>query len=324
MRTFVIATIVVLAAGALAAQTPASYDQAFEHGRQLLQQQDYFNALKEFQRANKIAGGKSAESFLGQAQAMQGMKVFPNAIDACQSAIDLAGDNSRLLARAHKLRGQLFAATGNLQSAEEELRDAIAVDPESRIPDTHYELGRVLLGAHRDDEALAELKREIELRPNGTTAEEARALIANPRRGREKYAPDFAFDAADGTHITLESLRGKIVLLDFWASWCGPCVKALPSVKKVSTQHERDPFVVLGISGDNELVPWRTFTSKNGMTWPQYWYRDHRLRQAFGIKAIPTYVLLDAEGIERLRVVGTGFHESRELSAEIDKQIRMK
>ena len=75
---------------------------------------------------------------------MQGMKVFPNGLDACQKAIDLAGDNTRLLARAHKLKGQLFAATGQLQSAEEELREAIAVDPESRIPDTHYELGRVL------------------------------------------------------------------------------------------------------------------------------------------------------------------------------------
>ena len=63
---------------------------------------------------------------------------------------------------------------------------------------------------------------------------------------------------------------------------------------------------------------------KNRMTWPQYWDRDHRLRQAFGVKAIPTYVLIDAEGIERLRVVGAGFHESRELSAEIDKQIGMK
>ena len=323
LRATVAAAIAAAALAIASAQSAQTYDQAFEHGRQLLQQHDYFNALKEFQRANQIAGGKSAESLLGQAQAMQGMKVFTNALDTCQAAIDAAGDNSRLLARAHKLKGQLFEATGDLRSAEEELREAIAVDPESRIPDIHFELGRVLLGAHRDDEAIAELKKEIELRPNGTTAEDARALIANPRRGREKYAPDFSFDAADGAHISLESLRGKIVLIDFWASWCGPCVKALPTVKKVYKQHERDPFVILGISGDYEMVPWRTFTSKNAMTWPQFWDRDHRLRQAFGIRAIPTYVLLDGEGIERLRVVGSGFHESRDLAAEIDKQVKI-
>lgn len=325
MRTIAIAiaAFVGITVVGVAAQTPASADQAVERARLLLQQHDYFSALKEFQRANQIAGGKSVESFLGQAQAMQAMKIFPNALDACQKAIDLAGDNRRLLARAHKLKGQLFAATGDLTSAEKELREAIAADPESRIPDVHFELARVLLGAHRDEEALAELKTEIELRPNGTTAEESRALIANPRRGREKYAPEFAFDATNGQHISLEALRGRIVLLDFWASWCGPCVRALPTVKKVFTQHEHEPFVILGISGDHEMLPWRSFMSKNGMTWPQYWDQDRRVREAFNVRAIPTYVLLDAEGIERMRVVGAGFDSARALISEIDKQTRM-
>ncbi|HEV3140114.1 MAG TPA: hypothetical protein VGY57_06345, partial [Vicinamibacterales bacterium] len=83
LRSTLAAAIVAAALAvfaAPAAQAPAAYDQAFEHGRQLLQQHDYFNALKEFQRANQIAGGKSAESLLGQAQAMQGMKVFKNAL----------------------------------------------------------------------------------------------------------------------------------------------------------------------------------------------------------------------------------------------------
>src|SRR5579872_1269861 len=315
MRALAIAAVFTVA---VAAQAP-SYDQAFEHARQLLQQRDYFNALKEFQRANQIAGGKSAESFLGQAQALQGMKLFPNAIAACQKAIDLA-EGGRMLARAHKLKGQLFAGTGNLSDAESELHRAIESDPEERVPDIHFELARVLLNAHRDDEAFAELKKEIELRPNGSTADEARALMANPRSGREKYAPDFSFDATNGQHIALESLRGKVVLLDFWASWCGPCVKALPTVKKVFKQHEADPFVVLGISGDRELLPWRTFISRNGMTWPQYWDENRRLRQTFNVTAIPTYVLIDAEGVERMRVVGTGFDQSRALVAEIDRQ----
>jgi thioredoxin-like negative regulator of GroEL len=312
-----------LTATLIATQT-TSYDQVYEHARQLLQQHDYFNALKEFQRANLIARGKSAESMLGQAQALLGMKVFKNALDASQSAIDLAGDDRRVLTRGHKLRGQVFKAIGDLVHAEAELRAALAADPESRIPDVRYELALVLLNERKDDEAIEELKKEIELRPHGTTADEARELIASPHRGREKYAPGFAFDATSGQHISLESLRGKIVLLDFWASWCGPCVRALPAIQKLSKEHANDPFVLLGISGDEDESAWHAFTAKNGMTWPQYWDRDHRLRQAFNIHAIPTYVLLDAEGVERLRIVGSGFDQARSLPAEIDRQIRMK
>ena len=320
MRTLL---ITLLAGAALLAQGAATVDGELEKGRQLLQQHEYFAALKQYQRANQLAGGKSADAFLGMALAADGMKVFKNALDAAQSAIALAAGNSRLLARAHKLRGQVYAAMGEPPHAEEEYRAALVADPQSNIADLHYGLALALLAQHRDDEAIVELKKEIEIRPHGTTAEEAQALVANPRRGREKYAPGFSFAAADGQTISLDTLRGKVVLLDFWASWCGPCVRALPSVKKVQKDHAKDAFVVVGISADRDGRAWRTFTDKNGMSWPQYWDENGKLQRLFDVQAIPTYVLLDAEGIERLRVKGAGFHEARDLSAEIDKQVKL-
>jgi tetratricopeptide (TPR) repeat protein len=304
-------------------QQSTAYDDEFEKARQLLQQHDYFNALKGFQRANKLAGGTSAESFLGMAQAMQAMKVYKNALDACQSAIDFAEGNARLLARSHKLRGQVFNAMGDLPGAESEFKAALAADPDSRVADLHYELGVVLMAQHRDEEGVAELKKEIELRPNGTTADEARALMTNPRRAREKYAPEFSFVASDGQRISLDTLHGRIALLDFWASWCGPCVRALPSVRKLQKDHANDPFVVVGISADHDEKSWRSFISRNGMVWPQYWDESHKLRTVFGVTAIPTYVLIDREGIEQLRVAGAGFDQARTLSAEIDRQIKL-
>jgi thiol-disulfide isomerase/thioredoxin/Tfp pilus assembly protein PilF len=304
-------------------QGAASLDAELERGRQLLQQQDYFNALKQYQRANQLAGGSSADAFLGMALAAQGMKVHKNALDFAQSAIDHAGLNVRLLARAHKLKGQVLAATGDPRGAEAEFRAALVADPDSNVADLHYELALALLAQRRDDEAIVELKKEIEVRPHGTTAEAAHALIANPRRGREKYAPDFSFTAADGQPISLASLRGKVVLLDFWASWCGPCVRALPSVKKVQKAHANDPFVVVGISADRDGRAWRAFTDKNAMIWPQFWDERGTLGRLFDVKAIPTYVLLDGEGIERMRVRGPGFHEARDLMAEIDKQLEL-
>jgi hypothetical protein len=59
------------------------------------------------------------------------------------------------------------------------------------------------------------------------------------------------------------------------------------------------------------------------MAWPQYFDRTGQLARLFDVKAIPTYVLLDGEGIERMRVQGTGFHDSRDLTAEIDKQLKL-
>ena len=304
-------------------QSPASLDGELEKGRQLLQRHDYFNALKQYQRANQLAGGRSADAFLGMALAAKGMKVFPNALDFAQSAIAFAAGNARLLARAHKLRGEVYDATGDPRGYETELRAALTADPDSHIADLHYELALALLQQHRDEEAIAELRQEIAIRPIGTTADEARALIANPRRGRETYAPEFSFTAADGRTISLASLHGKVVLLDFWASWCAPCVHALPAVKKVQKAHATDPFVVVGISADRDAGAWRAFVEKNGMVWPQFWDEDGRLRHLFDVEAIPTYVLVDAQGIERLRVSGAGFDEARALSAEIGKQIRL-
>src|SRR5437773_7520801 len=159
MRTLL---IMLLAGAALLAQGTATVDAELEKGRQLLQQHEYFAALKQYQRVNQLAGGKSADAFLGIALAAEGMKVFKNALDAAQSAIDLAAGNSRLRARAHKLRGQVYAATGEPPRAEEEYRAALAADPESNIADLHYGLALALLAQRREDEAIVELKQEIE------------------------------------------------------------------------------------------------------------------------------------------------------------------
>ena len=315
----------VLAAQAAPDKTKASDDE-FERGRQLLQRREYFEALRAFQHANQLAGGKSAACSLAMAQAMQGMKAYQNAVDAAQSAIVYGAGDTRLVARAHSIRGLAFQALAEkdpakIRDAEEEFRQALQVDSESRLADLHYNLAVSLLKQARDDEGVAELKKEIEIRPNGSTAEDARVLIANPRRARENYAPDFTLQSSTGETISLEALRGKVVLLDFWASWCGPCVRALPSVRKVQRDHEKDPFVLVGISDDRDEETWRRFVGKNGMTWSQYWDKDHRLGRIFDVQAIPTYVLIDAEGIVRMRVKGSGFHEAHALRDAIDQQI---
>lgn len=299
----------------------ASVDAELEKGRQLLQAHDYFNALKQYQRANALAGGKSADAFLGMALAARGMKVYPNALDYAQSAAALAGGNARLIARARKLRGEVYDAMGDQTACETELRAALQADPDSHVPDLHYELALALLRQHRDEEGLAELRKEIELRPIGTTADEARALIANPRRGRERYAPDFEIESADGQRITLESLRGRVVLIDFWVGAAQGDAHFQAPLLKLLKAHAGAPLTVISVNEEGDAEAWRAFVQKHPAPWPQVW--DHRqdLRRLFDVETLPAYVLMDGEGIERMRLDGARLDDTKALASEIDRQI---
>lgn len=208
-----------------------------------------------------------------------------------------------------------------LRDAEQAFRNALEADPESRIADLHFNLGVVLM-QRRDEDGIAELMKEIAQRANGSTADDARAVIADPRRAREHFAPDCAIATADGQEISLASMHGKVVLLDFWGTWCPPCVRAVPSLRKLQKAHANDPFVIVGISSDKDAKAWSAFTVKNSMVWPQYWDANTRMQRTFDVKVFPTYVLLDGDGIERMRVSGAGYHESKALADAIEQQLR--
>lgn len=176
----------------------------------------------------------------------------------------------------------------------------------------------------RDPEGIAELKKFIELQPSGATAEQAMKMIENPRRAREPYAPDFSFTSSEGEHITLEDLRGKVVLLDFWGTWCPPCVASVPSLRSLYKKYSKEaPFTIIGISSDSEEDKWRAFTAEHQMVWPQYLDRTRNIHKAFSVRAFPTYIVIDHEGIVRFRVTGMSFEREAALSDAIKKQIKI-
>jgi len=176
----------------------------------------------------------------------------------------------------------------------------------------------------RDQEGIAELKKYVELQPRGADIDRARKMIENPRRARENYAPEFSITTSDGQYIALEDLSGKVVLLDFWGTWCAPCVASVPSLRNLHKRYEKEAsFVMIGISSDTEVEEWRAFTAKNQMVWPQYWDRDRRVQRAFEVRAFPTYILIDHEGIVRFRSSGTSWERSANLDDAIRKQVKM-
>jgi len=113
---------------------------------------------------------------------------------------------------------------------------------------------------------------------------------------------DLKFTAADGHPVDLANLRGKVVLVDFWASWCGPCMGEMPNVVATYNKLHGKGFEILGVSLDQDKSSMEAALQKQGMTWTQYfdgagW--KNKISSSFGINSIPAAWLIDKKGMLR-------------------------
>jgi peroxiredoxin len=310
-------------------QGDAAYEDGMEKGRNFMRAHKYEDALKSFKRANEMAGKKSSECLLGMAQAYQGLEAHKNVIETCEKLIELAGSDIQLRALAYNMKGIALQAQSEgkdqkkLRDAESAFRQSVAMNSDLSI--VHYNLGLTLMQQGRDAEGIAEMRNYVALQPRGTKFDEARKLIENPRRARENYAPDFSITTSEGEYISLEDLRGKVVLLDFWATWCPPCVASTPAFRSLHKRFQKEPsFVMIAISSDREVEKWREFIAKNQMVWPQYRDRDFKVQRAFEVRSFPTYIVIDHEGIVRFRTSGFGSSGTVSIEEAISKALKMK
>lgn len=131
--------------------------------------------------------------------------------------------------------------------------------------------------------------------------------------------PKFSSVTIDGDVVSFQKLKGKVVLLDFWGTWCAPCKAAIPHLQDLSREFASDPFVLVGVAADTNLGKVRQYTEVHGVTWPQILDHDRSLSgEVFGVPSYPTYILADHEGTIIFRA--SGF--SRRTKKAVTKAIR--
>lgn len=114
----------------------------------------------------------------------------------------------------------------------------------------------------------------------------------------------FEVKTLDGKTVSPKSFEGKVLLIDFWATWCGPCRAELPALKSMYSEFHEKGFEILGISLDNKEESLKTFLEKQSMSWPQHfdgkgW--ENEIAKLYGIQSIPATFLLDRQGKIRYR-----------------------
>ena len=161
---------------------------------------------------------------------------------------------------------------------------------------------QVLSDANKGEEVIAQLRNEFpdsrqvaNLKKQDESKRIQDALVVGSK------FPDFNENDLVGQPLSVANYKGKVVLIDFWATWCGPCVAELPNVLKAYEKHHAKGFEIIGISLDRQQdkAKLENFIKEKNMPWQQFYdgqYWNNKLSTKYGVNSIPATYLLDGEG----------------------------
>lgn len=130
-------------------------------------------------------------------------------------------------------------------------------------------------------------------------------LLRTQQRERSGFAaPSFQLPTLDGRTVRLEEFRGKVLFLNFWATWCPPCREEMPSMQRIYERFRQRPFAMLAISEDAFVDPVHEFSKSLGLTFPIALDRNGHLPEKYGVTGYPETFIIDPSGIVLRHVVG--------------------
>jgi peroxiredoxin len=131
-------------------------------------------------------------------------------------------------------------------------------------------------------------------------------------------APDFTLKSAEGRNLRLQEQRGQVVLVNFWASWCGPCKVEMPHLNKLHDKYKASGFTLLGVNIDDDPRHGAATAAKWGLRFPVLLDADKRVAKLYDLGSMPATVLIDRDG--KVRFLHRGYREGME--AQYEAQIR--
>jgi len=326
LQALACAVLALSSAGAVAQTTPQAgeltgvdpallanpkYMAAMTEARQMMRKQQVGFAEDAYRKASKIAGGKDPVSLDGLYDAQIAVGSYKDAQKTAEAVIAIVRNLGEKSAAESDRGRALYLQAGDkgkpelLQAAHEAFQAALVDAPKNA--QAHYMDGYVLARLHRMDDAKQEFQQCLScISPKDPSYTRTQRFVENPALSTAKMAPAFTVVALDGTKFNLDAMTGRVVLIDFWATWCGPCNEELPHMKKIAKEFAGEPLVIISVSWDADEAKWKQFIAKNEMTWVQYRDADHQLSRLFDVNAIPHYFTIDSDGVLTAEMLGEG------------------
>jgi thiol-disulfide isomerase/thioredoxin len=269
-------------------------DRELQAGKEALAKGQSADAVVHFTRANQLRQEKCSECYVLLAR-IQGAKAdFDQAVALAEKAVAVASSD-RQISIAQLYRGVFLSQPDNLAGAEAAFTAALAADHD--CVECAFNLGFVLIKESKDQEGIKVLKAIAPKFAGTPRGYEIERIIADPSRLRKDFAPEFSVRASSGQEINLDTLKGKVVLLDFWGTWCAPCRGSLPLLKDLAAKVDAAKVAIVSIDEGDSRENWEKFIRENGMTWTQVYDGDLALHRAFRVDGYPRYYILSKDGI---------------------------
>jgi thiol-disulfide isomerase/thioredoxin len=298
---------VLLAQAAAAYESDPKFVKQMKDAKAAEKQADLLYAVDAYKKANKIAGGVCAPCL--QSAYDLDMKVgnFKDGVGVAGQMLALATTpKDKSLAEMYQAVATLRMAgdapkPDKLEPVHTMLQSAMTDDP-NNLGASFYDAG-VLARMGRLDDAGKEFGAyAAAASPDDPMRSRAQLFAKNPKLSLDPMAPPFTVTALDGSTFSLDAMQGKVVLIDFWATWNAPSRDELSTVRKIVNEFAGQPLAVLTVSWDQDDIGWKAYVAKNDMAakndvkWLQYRDDDHKLTALFGVKWVPEYYIVDANG----------------------------